>query len=340
MWVSDNKGTVIRTNKALCKLLNLSDNQIIGKYNVFNDQNLIEQDVMHLIKRVFSQKTPQRFVIPWHASKADGVDFTGGNNLWIDVTLFPILNDDQQLMNVVCQWVDVTEREKAEEALKKAHKKLQEVNKNLEHIVDERTKGIQIILDQKDEFINQLGHDLKNPLGPLINLLPILEENEKDPKNKEILKVINRNVSYMKNLVTRTIQLAQLRSPNCNLHYETVNLKEEINEILQTDTMLFDEKNIQIFNNIQEDLLLTVDKIRIHEVFHNILNNAVNYSDKKEGEITIDEAQNDEDFIIISINDNGIGMTKEQLGMVFNEFYKADSSLHDFESSDFPLFLI
>jgi PAS domain S-box-containing protein len=94
MWVSDNKGTVIRTNKALCKLLNLSDNQIIGKYNVFNDQNLIEQDVMHLIKRVFSQKTPQRFVIPWHASKADGVDFTGGNNLWIDVTLFPILNDD------------------------------------------------------------------------------------------------------------------------------------------------------------------------------------------------------------------------------------------------------
>jgi len=62
----------------------------------------------------------------------------------------------------------------------------------------------------KREFINQLGHDLKNPLNPLINLLPIIESEVKDPKMKKMFDVINRNVGYMKKLVTKTIELARL----------------------------------------------------------------------------------------------------------------------------------
>ena len=74
-----------------------------------------------------------------------------------------------------------------------AIKIITDMNTNLEQKVIERTNKIDALLKQKDEFINQLGHDLKNPLNPLVNLLPILEKNEQNQKNKEIIDVLIRN---------------------------------------------------------------------------------------------------------------------------------------------------
>ena len=87
--------------------------------------------------------------------------------------------------------------------------KLREFNENLEEIVKERTEEVEKLLRQKDEFINQLGHDLKSPLTPLIGLLPILEKTEDDPKSKEIVGIFRRNIEYMRSLVLKTLELAQ-----------------------------------------------------------------------------------------------------------------------------------
>ncbi|MFO8077760.1 MAG: sensor histidine kinase [Thermoplasmatota archaeon] len=197
--------------------------------------------------------------------------------------------------------------------------------------LDERNKLVEKLLKQKDEFINQMGHDLKNPLGPLINLLPQLEKNETDPKKKEILSLLTRNVRYMKNLIVKTIKLARLNSPNTMLHLEPVSLNDTLDEILENNTSLFTEKQIEVINDITENIVVNADKIQLGEVFTNLLNNAVKYSDVG-GVITINTEIRD-DAIMVSIHDTGIGMTDEQLKKLFTEFYKADSSRRDFESS-------
>ena len=115
MWVANPEGTVFRTNRTLRDTLNLTDEQIVGKYNVLKDTNLVQQGVMPAVKAVFDRHEPARFSIPWVPAAAGDVDFTGGHDLDIDVALFPILDTAGQLMNVVCQWVDVTEGKRAEE---------------------------------------------------------------------------------------------------------------------------------------------------------------------------------------------------------------------------------
>ena len=117
MWISDREGMLIRTNRSLRETLNLTDEQLIGKYNVLNDVNLEMQGVMPMVRAVFEMNTPARFTIPWKASNAGDVDFKGGRDLYIDVSIFPILDNDGKLTNVVCQWVDITERKRAEEAV-------------------------------------------------------------------------------------------------------------------------------------------------------------------------------------------------------------------------------
>jgi signal transduction histidine kinase len=222
-------------------------------------------------------------------------------------------------------------REAAEQDLKKSHQMLQELNEELEQKVQQRTHDIEKLLRQKDEFIHQLGHDLKNPLGPLINLLPILEGHINDEKDKEIITVLTRNVNYMKNLVKNTLELARLNSPRTKLALQPLNLKEEVSDILENNQFLLKEKDMKVITSVPDELHINADKLKLEELLTNLLNNAVKYS-YEHGEIIIN-AENKDDEIVFSIHDHGIGMTKEQLERLFDEFYKADESRHDFDSS-------
>ncbi len=216
--------------------------------------------------------------------------------------------------------------------MKQAEEKLIQMNKELDEKVKERTLTIEKILKQKDEFVNQLGHDLKNPLGPLINLIPILEKRVTNPEQKEMLNVMNRNVAFMKNLITKTIQLAQLNSPNIKFTIEKINLTDIVDDILSNNKMLCEKSHIKLINNITNDIFVQADTIRLQEIFNNLISNAVKYT-KGSGTITFDSKRSHNDFIIISIKDTGIGLTPEQTQMVFDEFYKVNRENNDFESS-------
>jgi signal transduction histidine kinase/HAMP domain-containing protein len=217
----------------------------------------------------------------------------------------------------------------------RARKELDALNKNLEKRIKERTNEVEQLLKQKDEFINQLSHDLKSPLNPLTILLPILEKQENDPKKIEIFQVLKRNVEYMRNIAIKTLELARLNSPKTKFSLEKIDLRNEIQRIIQNKKTLFYSKNLEIKNNVIEKLLVNADKLRLEELFSNLLENSVKYSNEK-GLIVID-GKNENDFVEISIKDNGIGMTKRQLKHAFEEFYKADTSRHDFESSGLGL---
>jgi len=232
---------------------------------------------------------------------------------------------------IVNQAAVVLDKQKAWKELQKAHEEIRSMNLHLEKKVQQRTERIEQLLKQKDEFINQLGHDLKNPLGPLINLIPIIEKHTTNQKDKEILKVIQRNVGYMKNLVQKTLELARLNSPNTKLSKTIFSLNAVINNLISQNKYLFEGKQIEVESNISSQIMIYADQLRIEELFNNLLNNAVKYS-KEYGKIIISSSES-EKMITISINDDGMGMTSEQINHVFDEFYKADESRHDFESS-------
>ncbi|MBN2066811.1 MAG: HAMP domain-containing protein [Candidatus Thermoplasmatota archaeon] len=220
--------------------------------------------------------------------------------------------------------------------LKDAQKKLHALNKNLEKKVKERTAEVEKLLKQKDEFIGQLGHDLKNPLTPLVGLLPILEEREKDPNVKEHFRVVLRNVDYMRDIVFKTLQLARLRSPNTQFDIKDINLRQEVDNVIGNQILFFQENNMHVENNIDHAVMVKADQLRLDELMNNLFTNAVKYSPKDGGTITID-AEKTKGVATVSIKDTGLGMTEEQLSHIFDEFYKADKSRHDMDSSGLGL---
>jgi signal transduction histidine kinase len=216
-----------------------------------------------------------------------------------------------------------------------AQEELSVLNKNLEERVYERTKEVEKLLKQKDEFITQLGHDLKNPLGPLINLIPLLEEQEDDTAKKEMLAVLHRNANYMKNLVVKTLELASLNSPNTRFSLEQLRLFDEVDYIIENKKILFEENKTKVSNNINRSLSIRANRLRFEELLTNIFENSVKYCEK-DCRITIDAEQTN-DFVTISVTDNGIGMTKEEIESIFDEFYKADSARRDIQNTGLGL---
>ncbi len=200
----------------------------------------------------------------------------------------------------------------------------------------ERNLDVEKLLKQKDEFINQLGHDLKTPLTPITTLLPLVKKKVDDEKLKEMLDVTIKNAEYMKNLVIKTLQLARVNSPNFELDYEKINLFQEINRVLENKSYILRENNIVVENKINDNLFVYADKTRIQEILDNLISNSMKYIKDGNGKIVFD-AKKVDNMLTISINDTGIGITKEQLNHIFDEFYKADFSRHDLESTGLGL---
>ncbi len=319
-YLFDKNGRFIRWNQNFEKVTEYTPEEIkgISPINLFNDQE--KEKIACAIKEVFEKG--YSFVEGNFRSKS------GKETPYYFTGFKVIIENEPHLVGV---GIDLINLKQAENDLKNAHVKLKQLNKDLEQKVKERTQEINRLLKQKDEFINQLGHDLKNPLGPLINLIPVLERNEQNQKNKEILSVINRNVLYMRNLVVKTIKLAQLNSEKMIFHFDTYQLSQLINQIVETNELSSNEKRVEIKIQVPEELTLFCDQIQFEELFHNLINNAVKYSN--EGGSIVIKAKDLHNEIIISIQDNGIGMSEDQLYHIFDEFYKADESRHDFESS-------
>ncbi len=228
------------------------------------------------------------------------------------------------------------ELQKMNHELLSAREELTNLNRDLERKVKERTADVEKLLRQKDEFIGQLGHDLKTPLTPLNILLPIVREQEKDPKLKELLDVVFNNILYMKNLVMKTLALAQLNSPNSKFELLVSDLSVQIRDILQLDSTLFDEKHVTIENDIPLGTMVRIEALQIREVFDNLISNAIKYSPENNIKITL-RAEKKDDFIVVSVKDTGIGLEVDQIPHVFDEFYKVDYSRHDLQSTGLGL---
>ena len=238
---------------------------------------------------------------------------------------------------------DITERKQAEEEIKQKNEELRvigeelhEVNLHLEQKVDERTAEVEELLKHKDEFISQLGHDIKTPLTPLTSLLPIVGKKQTDPKSKELLEICIRNVSYIKNLVVSTLQLARVTSEDTIFDKKEINLFDITSCVLSDNQTTIKDNEIEIENRIDEKTIVLADDLRLREVLSNLIINAIKFMENG-GTLTLFSEENDDGFVTVSIKDTGIGLNDEAKSNLFKEFYKADKSRHELDSSGLGL---
>lgn len=229
--------------------------------------------------------------------------------------------------------------EELQKKLKETEDRLNELNRALENKVIDRTVEVNKLLRNKIRFIDNLSHDLGTPLTPLISLLPIIKENITDVKSKEMLDTCIRNAEYIRRVVNNTREIAELSSTDILLKKE--NLFAIVDQLIKKYESIFKTCRIDIKNNIGQDVVIKTERDRLMQLFDHIASNAVNSMiDKGEGSLIFESKpikKRDGTFIQVSITDTGVGLTREQIDHIFDEFYKTDDSRHKLDSTGLGL---
>jgi PAS domain S-box-containing protein len=147
MWISDDKGTLIRINESCCKLLNITEKDVVGKYNIFKDNLVDSQGFMPLAENVFSKGEVARFELKYDTSLLQDLTLERQASVFLDVTIFPIINRNGKVTNAVIQHIDITGRKAAEEALRKSEDRYRT-------LVDNAAEGIFVVQNGKVVFAN------------------------------------------------------------------------------------------------------------------------------------------------------------------------------------------
>jgi PAS domain S-box-containing protein len=148
-WISDAEGTLQRTNPALRRLLNLTDEQLVGKYNVLEDPLVEQQGLLGLIQTVFEDGKTINFPCHWCGEDIPKWNLGGSNSVDIEATMFPVCNQAGELTNVVLHWIDITERKRSEEELREKHNLLCTLIDNIPDYIYVKDAQSRFILNNK-----------------------------------------------------------------------------------------------------------------------------------------------------------------------------------------------
>jgi two-component system phosphate regulon sensor histidine kinase PhoR len=184
----------------------------------------------------------------------------------------------------------------------------------------------------KSDFINNMTHEFKTPIATI----SIANESLKNPKvfsNPEKLDyytgVIRDENKRMLRQVEIMLQMAQLEKGELKLKYETLKMEEVLEEAINSSLLSVENKNGKIELNITEEVpTITADRNHLVNVINNLIDNSIKYANESPQLLVSLNKSND--FVIIEVKDNGIGMTKEVQKRVFDTFYRATTgNLHD-----------
>jgi two-component system CheB/CheR fusion protein len=208
-----------------------------------------------------------------------------------------------KMLSMVGTCQDITERKRAEEELRLADRR-------------------------KDEFLAMLSHELRNPLAPILNAVEILTHAA--PTDQDVMAkyrtVIARQVQHMKRLLDDLLDVSRVSQGKIQLQKQRVELGALLLQAVEVSRPLIAERRQKLSLALEgKCLAVDADPTRIVQVFANLLNNAAKYTDQG-GHITLSVSVENEEAVI-SVRDDGTGMSPELLARAFDLFVQETRSL-------------
>ncbi len=189
-------------------------------------------------------------------------------------------------------------------------------------------RELQLIDRRKDEFLATLAHELRNPLAPIRTATDIIGRTALTPSARTACDIVQRQVAQISRLVDELIDVARINTGRINLVREPLNVPEVLAMAIESCQPELESKGHALRMSVPDAPVVVLgDRVRLAQVFTNILGNAIKYTSSP-GSIEID-VRAEHNRAVISIKDDGIGIDPARLGDVFELFCQLDRSYDD-----------
>ncbi|MFO8077768.1 MAG: PAS domain-containing sensor histidine kinase [Thermoplasmatota archaeon] len=288
----DPLGKLTYSNPSFQKMVDPSNEKLSS--GLFRD--FLSDDTVYLFQQIFMESRKKD-------KKIEHVELELLDNndeiIPIELSISP-LKTNESFTGFVCTIHDVIERKQMEQEIKKSEQ-------------------------LKTEFMNIAAHELKSPVTPIKGYLDlIISDAETNQQTKKWATVSLRNAERLLLLVNDILDVSRLDSDTMKFEMRKMSSEKLLKDIAEDLKPSIEQKNLQLHVDIPENLPpILGDEHRLTQVIRNLIVNAVKFTDK--GSISL-SGKVIEDRLIISVEDTGVGIKKEDLTKIFQKFYQADTA--------------
>jgi PAS domain S-box-containing protein len=225
-----------------------------------------------------------------------------GNIIWIENKVTVKRNSKGEIQKVFGVVIDNTISKRAEEELKKSALELKELN------------------EAKDRFISIISHDLRTPFSSILGFTDFLLSNSPDltnEKREQYVRLIQESAKSMLGLVNSLLDYTRLQTGKIKFEPVRINAKEVVERSLQILSGAALQKKIELTSGINKDFYIHADEGLLLQVINNLVSNAIKFTNP-EGKINVIASVDIEKrHVQFTIEDNGVGMNKEDISKLF-----------------------
>ena len=190
----------------------------------------------------------------------------------------------------------------------------------------------------QSDFISNVSHEIKTPLSVISNYVNLLKSSEfQNPEDNKYLDIIQTQTIKISEMVTNILKLNKLENKTFEVKKEIFNLSDFICNSLLSFEHIWQNKNIDIQTNVNENIFIKTDKQLLELVFNNLFSNALKFTESN-GCVFVDCSE-DKNFIYLEVTDTGCGISSEIGKRIFEKFYQADTS-HKVDGNGLGLALV
>lgn len=232
-----------------------------------------------------------------------------GDYVWVESTFKAIEDTNGANKEVICATRDISERKKIEMKLREQKEEAIEANR------------------LKSQFLANMSHELRTPLNSIIGFTTRVLKKSKgqlSETQEENLTIVKKEAQHLLALINDLLDYSKLEAGKMEVAMETFELENIVDETFSMTKNLIAEKNITMEKVIRVDsTIMNSDRMKLKQILINIVSNAIKYSEKGTVRLTVDK---EDHYFIISVEDQGVGIDKEYIDNIFDEFYQVDGS--------------
>ncbi|MDP2069012.1 MAG: tetratricopeptide repeat-containing sensor histidine kinase [Lutibacter sp.] len=226
---------------------------------------------------------------------------------------------------------------------KKAYNLLEYKNYQVHKMKDEidgQSNKLKQLNSTKDKFFSIIAHDLKNPFNSIAGFTDLMIENNEiydAAKRLKFLKIIKGSTAKVSSLLDNLLMWANSQSGNLKFKAKNINLAHQVAGVISFLEIQAINKEIAILNSVEKNVHVKADEHMLDTILRNLISNAIKFTQPK-GEIHIYSVLK-KDFVEITVKDNGVGMTADEIAAIFS-VNEINSSLGTFNEQGSGLGLI
>ena len=177
----------------------------------------------------------------------------------------------------------------------------------------------------KLQFFTNISHELRTPLTLIADPVNyIIHDDNLNSQQRSMLQIVQRNVLVLTQLVSEILDFRKVQNGKMELRLSDFNLAESMKQWIKLFSVSAQKKHIAISMDAPDTIMLRADQDKIERICYNLLSNALKYTSEG-GEITL-TAKEEDGRVMISVADNGCGISSDELPYIFDRFYQAKNA--------------